>query len=123
MNKKPLRSLFVFALLNLALVGSSNRAVAASIVWDGGPSGTGTVLTDPANWTGDVFPSSADDAVFDGSVVSTPATLEVNSDAALGGIQFLSNVTTPTITIGNATASPVTLFESSATPNPLIAVS
>lgn len=44
------------------------RTLLAVILWDGG--GDGTTLTQAANWTGDVLPGPADDAVID--IAGTP---------------------------------------------------
>src|SRR5262245_49644182 len=38
------------------------RAVPATVVWDGGPTGNGTDWLDPVNWQGDVLPGPGDDA-------------------------------------------------------------
>ncbi|MBX3402836.1 MAG: hypothetical protein KF699_05405, partial [Phycisphaeraceae bacterium] len=40
------------------------RVLLATIMWDGGPDGTGTNFHDPVNWVGDVLPGSEDDAVI-----------------------------------------------------------
>jgi hypothetical protein len=41
-----------------------DRAVPATVVWDGGPTGQGTDWLTPANWVGDVLPGPNDDAVI-----------------------------------------------------------
>ena len=58
-----------------------SRQLLATITWDGG--GDGTTLTQGTNWTGDVLPGGADDAVI--NVGGTPTiafssgTFSVNS--------------------------------------------
>src|SRR5262249_61604467 len=77
-----------------------DRLAPAVILWDGGPTGTGTNWNDRLNWAGDVLPGAADDAQIgsafagitvasadDGAVrcVTTAAALRVTaSSAALG---------------------------------------
>ncbi|MBX3401771.1 MAG: hypothetical protein KF699_00005, partial [Phycisphaeraceae bacterium] len=54
----------------------------AVIMWDGGPTGTGTNFHDPVNWVGDVLPGSEDDAVIDiaaGPTITITANITLNS--------------------------------------------
>ncbi|MCC7389864.1 MAG: hypothetical protein IT431_13975 [Phycisphaerales bacterium] len=59
------------------------RLVLASVVWDGGPSGTGTSWQDPANWAGDVLPANGDDVTIsvaaDPLILYSSGTLTLNS--------------------------------------------
>ncbi|MBL9001332.1 MAG: hypothetical protein JNK25_09375 [Phycisphaerae bacterium] len=41
-----------------------SRTLLATVVWDGGPAGTGTNFHDRFNWAGDALPVAADDAVI-----------------------------------------------------------
>src|SRR5215831_15204648 len=41
-----------------------DRQLLTTIVWDGGPGGTGTDFNTAANWVGDVLPGASDDAVI-----------------------------------------------------------
>jgi len=52
-------------------MGSAISAVhAATITWDGGGVG-GTALDTPANWVGDVLPTTSDEVLFDNSVITS----------------------------------------------------
>jgi hypothetical protein len=42
-----------------------DRLVPSTVVWDGGPQGTGTLWNVPTNWVGHRVPMSGDDAVID----------------------------------------------------------
>ncbi len=57
--------------------GLEARQLLATITWDGG--GDGTTLTQASNWTGDVLPSTADDAVI--NVAGSP-TITYNTGVA-----------------------------------------
>lgn len=54
-----------------------SRTTAATVAWDGGPTGTATTMSTVANWAGDVAPSLAGDvALFDGTVAASPLVLD-----------------------------------------------
>lgn len=57
------------------------RQLLATITWDGGPDGTGTNLANPVNWSGDVLPGPADDAIISsgGPLLSLAESLAVNT--------------------------------------------
>ena len=63
--------LVVPRLLATALASLSFQAAhAATITWDGGPSGTGVDTDTAANWVGDTLPTSADEVLFDNSTLT-----------------------------------------------------
>ena len=70
------------------------RELLATITWDGG--GDGTTLTEAANWTGDVAPGPADDAVI--NVGATP-TITLSS----GSFSVLSLTCAETFTMSGGT--------------------
>ncbi|MCY2986889.1 MAG: hypothetical protein NTY19_03365, partial [Planctomycetota bacterium] len=66
------------------------RLLLSLVPWDGGPAGTGTNWSDPANWVGDVLPTAADDvqigAAFASRTISSANNVTINqltSEAAL----------------------------------------
>jgi hypothetical protein len=67
-----------------------DRTVPAQIVWDGGPTGTGTNWLDRANWAGDRLPGPADDAVLGGGAVAvlTDTATTVRSATIAAGATF-----------------------------------
>ncbi|HTK78126.1 MAG TPA: dockerin type I domain-containing protein [Gemmataceae bacterium] len=75
----------------------------ATILWDGGPTGPGTIWLDPANWVGDVLPGPNDDAVIGsidpGRTVRVPIGGLVNADIRgyPGGASFPQGPTTLTL--------------------------
>src|SRR4051812_7097971 len=105
----------IIAFIALALIPM--HAFAAAIVWSG--TAGDSKFTTAGNWTGNVLPGTADDAYFT-NTVSAPSTLEVNSSIIVGGMEFIRNFNVGnSMTLGNGTASPVTLTLSSGTALPL----
>lgn len=75
-------------------------AHAADIVWDGGPSGTGTDFTLDANWAGDVLPTnnlSADNAFFTTLTTGQPT---LDSTRSIAGVEL--NTATGGWTLGGS---------------------
>ncbi len=61
------------------------KGIAATKTFDGGPTGTGTVLDTAANWSPDGVPLTGDEALLDNSILATlPATLSI----AAGNVTF-----------------------------------
>jgi hypothetical protein len=81
------------------LLRLEDRLVPSTVVWNGGPEGTGTLWSDPTNWVGRRVPMSNDDAVIDASfagitIVANQSAMihSVTSEAALqitGGSFFI----------------------------------
>jgi hypothetical protein len=81
------------------LLRLEDRMVPSTVVWDGGPEGTGTLWSDPTNWVGGHVPMSNDDAVIGASfagitIVANQSAMihSVTSEAALqitGGSFFI----------------------------------
>ena len=69
--------------LHLAIEPLEPRALLATVVWDGGPSGLGVNWQDKTNWLGDSLPGQQDDveigAAFAGSTISSSADVTVRS--------------------------------------------
>lgn len=59
------------------------RLVLATIAWDGGPAGTGTAWSDPANWAGDVLPGVTDDALIN---VGANPTIQITGVVAVRSV-------------------------------------
>lgn len=104
-SKRVLVAAVVAAVGQMSLGTAS--ADAANIVWDGGGSDS-SVLT-PANWVGDVLPTTADAAQFAGTTQIDPFVPATN--VQYGSLFFLASATNPftvsgpgTITLGTAAA-------------------
>ena len=82
----------------LASISSGAALQAATLSYDGGPSGTGTDWGDPVNWSGDVLPTSADTAVF--ATPNTTLTIELGSSRTVGSLLF--NQASTAYTLGSA---------------------
>lgn len=86
---------------------ASPSALAISQTWDGGPAGTGTVLTDTANWDQNgAVPTAGETATF-GDANNTAGDLALTYSAAMGGTTgvFINVLSSHTGTLGidNAT--------------------
>ena len=83
------------------LLPLEDRLVPSTVVWDGGPEGTGTLWSDPTNWVGGHVPGGSDDAVIGASfagitIVANQGAFihSVTSEAALqitGGRFFITS--------------------------------
>jgi hypothetical protein len=83
------------------LLRLDDRLVPSTVVWNGGPDGTGTLWNDPTNWVGGHVPRSNDDAVIDANfagitIVANQDVMihSVTSEAALqitGGTFFITS--------------------------------
>jgi hypothetical protein len=83
------------------LLRLEDRLVPSTVVWDGGPQGTGTLWSDPTNWVGGHVPGGGDDAVIDASFAGSTILADqdvtihsVTSEAALqitGGRFFITS--------------------------------
>lgn len=69
--KVKMRTLTCSGALALCALGLAPHADAATKTWDGGVSGTGSVITTGANWVGDIAPAAGDDLIFNPAYVST----------------------------------------------------
>ena len=96
-------SLLFAVALSAASLGFASFA--AEISFDGGPEGTGTELTEPTNWDGDVCPGADDVAVI--SVGSAAKTLTLASDFAIGGLKLTSPSAVLTIGPADAESDPL----------------
>ena len=69
-----------------------NRLVLATILWDGGPAGTGTTWNTAANWVGDVLPGAADDAVigsaFSAVTITSPGNVSIHGVTSAATLQI-----------------------------------
>src|SRR6476660_1406076 len=75
----------------LRLERLEERAVPATVFWDGGPAGNGTNWLTPANWVGDVLPGLHDDAVIStgaGGAIGLTASTSVHSVTSSRTIQI-----------------------------------
>lgn len=63
----------------LALCRLEDRRTPATIAWDGGPTGNGTVWLDPTNWAGDVLPGPGDDATLSGTGINPQIVIATNA--------------------------------------------
>jgi hypothetical protein len=83
------------------LLRLEDRLVPSTVVWDGGPEGTGTLWSDPTNWVGGHVPGGSDDAVIGASFAGVTIVANqdvfihsVTSEAALqisGGTFFITS--------------------------------
>src|SRR5207253_2370244 len=71
----------------LTVLRLEDRRLPATVVWDGGPAGTGIDWLAAANWAGDVRPGPADDAVIGtaGPAVVLGGDAEVRSVSVAAG--------------------------------------
>jgi hypothetical protein len=68
----------------LSLESLEHRRLLATINWDGGPSGLGSLWSDPENWVGDAVPGAADDVVIGAEFSS--ATIEIRTPTTVNSI-------------------------------------
>jgi autotransporter-associated beta strand protein len=78
-----------------AITAFSPAAQAAPIIYDGGPTATGTQWNDATNWRGDVLPTSLDTAVFVNSSGIAPGTvIDTGADQTVLGVSIGNGNTT-----------------------------
>ncbi|MFN7844347.1 MAG: hypothetical protein ACK5N9_21725, partial [Pirellula sp.] len=82
----------------LSIESLEHRRLLATINWDGGPSGLGSLWSDPENWVGDTVPGAVDDVIIGAEFAS--ATIEI---------------TTPTTVNSISSHAPLNLFDGSLT--------
>ncbi len=68
----------------LSLESLEHRRLLATVNWDGGPSGLGSLWSDPENWVGDAVPGAADDVVIGAEFSS--ATIEIGTPTTINSI-------------------------------------
>lgn len=77
---------------------------AATITFDGGPGGTGTVLNTAANWSGDIAPTTSSEVLLNNSVITLPAQLTLGANVTWGDLVWNNNTTTA-LTLNTATTT------------------
>ncbi|MBX3376063.1 MAG: hypothetical protein KF678_03560 [Phycisphaeraceae bacterium] len=80
-----------------------SRQLLATVVWDGGPSGTGTDWHDPVNWVGDVLPTELDDALI--NAFAGPA-IQISGAAAVRSVNSAKSLSIS----GSLTVSDASVF-------------
>ncbi len=90
------------AILGLIALGCLPDSPAATTTWDGGTSGTGTVLEVNTNWVGDVAPTAGDDLYFSGVIGNSGGNLYMTNSnlAADATYQSLTFENTNEVTLG-----------------------
>lgn len=73
-------------------------AHAATVTFDGGPTGDGTVLDTPANWTGDALPVTGSEVLFNTSI-TLPSVLSTSTTTSVWGDLIWNSNVTSAITI------------------------
>src|SRR5262245_54127627 len=91
-----------------------DRAVPATILWDGGPTGLGTNWLDPVNWAGDVLPGPNDDAVIGTANNGQPGTVTLSGSAS---VQNVSVAAEASLILASATSDYPTLQASGSLSN------
>lgn len=81
---------------------------AATITYDGGPSGTDPVLTTAANWVGDVAPVTTSEVLLDNSVITLPTQLVLGASVTWGDLLWNNNATSA-ITLNSVGSSNVSI--------------
>ena len=66
------------------LLRLEDRLVPSTVVWNGGPDGTGTLWSDPTNWVGGRVPGGGDDAVIDANFAGI--TILANQDVTIHSV-------------------------------------
>jgi hypothetical protein len=66
------------------LLRLEDRLVPSTVVWNGGPEGTGTLWNDPTNWVGGHVPGGGDDAVIDANFAGI--TIVANQDVTIHSV-------------------------------------
>ncbi len=82
--------------LRPTLVKLEDRLAPAVILWDGGPTGTGTNWQTAANWVGDILPGSGDDAQIDeafaGVTITVTSSVTVNKVTSFASLEVTSGL-------------------------------
>src|SRR5438067_3495504 len=89
---------------SLALERLEDRAVPATIAWDGGLTGNGSNWLDPVNWVGNVLPGPNDDATLGSTGGNPTITLAANTSVRSVSSTRAIQVTSSTLTLGAASA-------------------
>ncbi len=87
----------------LLIESMEDRRVLATVHWDGGADGTGTLWANAENWVGDVIPGASDDAVIGDAYASR--VIEIQADTAVAGINSKAalSLSSGTLSVGSAT--------------------
>src|SRR5262249_27779753 len=88
----------------LMLERLEDRLAPAMVLWDGGPSATGTSWNNPVNWAGDTLPTAADDvqigSAFAGTTITSSGNVAVRSVSSAAALE----ITAGTFALGAATS-------------------